>query len=94
MATKSMLGQMAVAGRREERRGEPSPKRSLSHSRVDENLRGLLILIAASAALVAIAYGAMMALTSPGGWATKVAGDAMAGETAVLTSFVEPGSTD
>lgn len=57
--------------------------------RLNENLRGLIVLAGASAALVAIAYGAMMALTSPGGWAAKVASSAVAGEPVVLTSFAE-----
>ncbi len=60
--------------------------------KLNDNMRGLVVLIAASVALVAIAYGAMVALTSPGGWAMKVAGDAMAGEAATLTSFVELGA--
>jgi hypothetical protein len=86
MATKSMFDHTAFAGRREKGQDVSSPKLSL-----DENLRGLLILVAASAALVAIAYGAMIALTSPGGWAMKVAGQAVTAEeqSAVLTVWPE-----
>jgi hypothetical protein len=57
--------------------------------RFDENLRGAVIVVVGSVALVGLAWGAMMMLTSPDGWVTKAANSAVAGEGTQLVSFSE-----
>ena len=44
-----------------------SEREPLDHS----NLRGLLTLLICSAIIIAVAYGAMLALTSPDGWVAQ-----------------------
>lgn len=44
---------------------------------IDENLRGIIIVVLGSIALVGAAYGAMVALTGPDGWATRMANTAV-----------------
>ncbi len=69
-----------------------------SHSRDFDSeepsgLRGFLTLVGCSAVMVAIAYAAMLALTSPEGWATRAAHVAMhetAPSTATLVSNTDP----
>jgi hypothetical protein len=53
-----------------------------------ENLRGAMIVLAGSFALIGLAWGAMMMLTSPDGWVTKAANTAVSGETQ-LVSFAD-----
>jgi hypothetical protein len=53
---------------------------------MSENVRGVVIVVVGSVALVAIAYGAMIALTGPNGWATKMANTAVT-EDVTLTSY-------
>jgi hypothetical protein len=50
-----------------------------------ENLRGAMIVVAGSVALIGLAWGAMMALTSPDGWVTKVANTAVSGDTQLVS---------
>jgi len=45
---------------------------------LNDNVRGALIVVIASAGLVGLAFGAMMMLTSPDGWVMKAANQAMA----------------
>jgi hypothetical protein len=40
---------------------------------VDERVRGVLVMVLGTGALVGIAYGAMTLLTAPDGWAMKAA---------------------
>ena len=54
--------------------------------RFDENVRGALIVVAGSIALVGLAWGAMVVLTSPDGWVTKAANSALS-EDVQLVSF-------
>ncbi len=54
--------------------------------RFDENVRGALVVVVGSAALVGLAWGAMMVLTSPDGWVTKAANSALS-EDVQLVSF-------
>ena len=54
---------------------------------LDENLRGAVLWIAAASALVGLAFGAMVVLTSPDGWATKIAQSATASEEVSLVSY-------
>jgi hypothetical protein len=51
------------------------------------NVRGLVIMVLGSAALVGLAFGAMVLLTSPDGWMTKAANNAVSGEQAEPISF-------
>jgi hypothetical protein len=53
---------------------------------LDENFRGAVIVVVGSVALVGLAWGAMMMLTSPDGWVTKAANSAVAAESAQLIS--------
>jgi len=55
--------------------------------RLDENIRGAAIVVLGAAALVGLAWGAMMVLTSPEGWVTKAANSALAGEDAQVVSY-------
>ena len=54
--------------------------------RFDVNVRGALIVVAGSIALVGLAWGAMVVLTSPDGWVTKAANSALS-EDVQLVSF-------
>ena len=40
---------------------------------LDERVRGVLVMVVGTAALLAIAYAAMTLLTAPGGWAMRAA---------------------
>jgi hypothetical protein len=55
----------------------------------DENLRGAVIVVVGSVALVGLAWGAMTMLTSPDGWVTKVANSAVEAQSAQLISVAE-----
>lgn len=44
---------------------------------IDDNVRGIVIVIAGSLALVGLAYGGMVLLTGPNGWATQAANAAL-----------------
>jgi hypothetical protein len=57
--------------------------------RFDENLRGAVIVVVGSVALVGLAWGAMMMLTSPDGWVTKAANSAVSDEGTQLVSFAD-----
>jgi hypothetical protein len=57
--------------------------------RLDENIRGVLIVAIGSAGLIGLAWGVMTVLTSPDGWVTKAANSAIAGEETQLVSFSE-----
>lgn len=46
-----------------------------------EQLQGIAVVAASAAVMIGLAFGVMALLTSPAGWATKAANDA------VLTSF-------
>ncbi len=60
--------------------------------RVGDNLRGVIVMLASSAALVGIAFGVMMLLTSPDGWVTRAAVSAANSEAPQVASFgVEDG---
>jgi hypothetical protein len=52
-----------------------------------DNLRAALVMVLGCCALVGLAFGAMVVLTSPDGWLTKAANSAMAGESDELMSF-------
>ncbi|MDP3736554.1 MAG: hypothetical protein Q8R02_04145 [Hyphomonadaceae bacterium] len=54
---------------------------------VSENIRGAIVLVLASAALVGLAFGVMLLLTSPDGWASKAAQSAASGEDVSLISY-------
>jgi hypothetical protein len=54
---------------------------------VSYHLRGAVIMLLGCAALVGLAFGAMVLLTSPDGWVTKAANSAISGEQASLVSF-------
>jgi len=54
---------------------------------LSERLRGAAIMLLGCAALVGLAFGAMVLLTSPDGWVMKAANSAMAGEQPALVSF-------
>jgi hypothetical protein len=41
--------------------------------RLDERVRGVVVMVLGTGALVGIAYGAMTLLTAPDGWAMKAA---------------------
>ena len=56
-------------------------------SRRNDNIRGALVVVLGSAALVGLAFGAMVVLTAPDGWVTKAAKSAMSGEPTALVSF-------
>ena len=58
-----------------------------------DNLRAALVMILGCCALVGFAFGAMVVLTSPDGWLTKAANNAVAGEPTELMSF-DLSSTD
>jgi len=55
----------------------------------NENVRGAVIVVVGSIALVGLAWGAMMMLTSPDGWVTQVANSAVAAQSAQLISVAE-----
>jgi hypothetical protein len=57
--------------------------------RLNENIRGVLIVAIGSAGLIGLAWGVMAVLTSPDGWVTKAANSAIAGEETQLVSFSE-----
>lgn len=59
------------------------------HLHLGANICGALIMIAGSIAFVAVAWGAMVAVTSPNGWVSKAANKALAGEAVTLTSFAD-----
>lgn len=44
---------------------------------LNDKIRGAIVVVVGSAALVGIAFGAMMMLTSPDGWLMKAANQAM-----------------
>lgn len=54
--------------------------------RLDERVRGAVVMIAGVAALIGIAYGAMTLLTAEDGWAMRAANSAPAVEGATETS--------
>jgi hypothetical protein len=54
-----------------------------------ENLRGAVIVALGSAALIGLAWGAMVVLTSPEGWVTKAANSAISGDDVQLVSFAD-----
>lgn len=54
---------------------------------VSENIRGAIVLVLASAAMVGLAFGIMVVLTSPDGWASKAAQSATTGEDVSLISY-------
>lgn len=56
-----------------------------------ENLRGAMIVVIGSVALIGLAWGAMIMLTSPEGWVTKAANTAVSGD-AQLVSFADDGA--
>ena len=56
-------------------------------SRLNDNIRGAMVVVLGSAALVGLAFGAMVVLTSPDGWATKAAQSAVSGESTSLISL-------
>jgi hypothetical protein len=58
---------------------------------LSENLRGAMIVVAGSVALIGLAWGAMTVLTSPDGWVTKAANTAVSGDTQ-LVSFANGGA--
>lgn len=53
--------------------------------RFDENVRGALAVVAGSAALVGLAWGAMLVLTSPDGWVTKAANSAISDDVQLVS---------
>jgi hypothetical protein len=56
--------------------------------RIGENTRGILVMVFGSLALVGLAYGAMVVLTSPDSWITKAAVSGATGEEAAqVASF-------
>jgi uncharacterized protein (UPF0212 family) len=55
--------------------------------RLDENLRGAVLWMAAATALVGIAFGVMVVLTSPDGWATRIAQSATSSEDMSLVAY-------
>jgi hypothetical protein len=59
------------------------------HSRfhISDHVRGVAIMVLGCAALVGLAFGAMVLLTSPDGWVTKAANSAISGEQTSLVSF-------
>ena len=57
--------------------------------RLDENIRGALIVVLGAAGLISLAWGVMAVLTSPDGWVTKAANSAISGENTQLVSFSE-----
>jgi hypothetical protein len=65
-------------------RDQSGPHKARLH--LDDNLRGILIVVVGSLALVGVAYGVMVTLTGPDGWATRMASSAVAGD-ATLTSY-------
>jgi hypothetical protein len=54
---------------------------------LSHHLRGAAIMLVGCVALVGLAFGAMVLLTSPDGWVAKAASSALAGEQASLVSF-------
>lgn len=54
-------------------------QRADHHHRIkfDENMRGVVIVVVGSIALVGAAWAAMIALTGPDGWATRMANSAI-----------------
>jgi len=54
--------------------------------RFDENMRGVVVMVLGCVALVGLAFGAMVVLTSPEGWVTKAASSAVSGEQVELVS--------
>jgi hypothetical protein len=55
--------------------------------RFDDNVRGVVVMMLGCAALVGLAFGAMMVLTSPDGWVTKAPNSAVSGEQPDLVSI-------
>ena len=56
------------------------------------NTRGALIVVLGSAAIVGLAFAAMVVLTSPDGWVTKATNSAYAGEDVQLVAYEPPGN--
>ncbi len=57
-------------------------------SGVKRQLQGLLVVAASAVAMIGLAFGAMVLLSSPAGWVMKVANQAMTDhQQAVVTSF-------
>ena len=54
---------------------------------LSDHLRGAAIMLLGCAALVGLAFGAMVLLTSPDSWVMKAANSALAGEQPALVSF-------
>lgn len=54
---------------------------------INDHLRGVAVMVLGCAALVGLAFGAMVLLTSPDGWVTKAANSALSGEQTSLVSF-------
>jgi hypothetical protein len=59
------------------------------HLQLGANIVGALIMIAGSIAVVAFAWGALVAMTSPNGWISIAADKALSGEAVTLTSFAD-----
>ena len=56
--------------------GDEAPRRF----KLGDNARGAIIMIAGALALMGLAFGGMLLLTSPNGWVTKAANGAVSGE--------------
>lgn len=55
--------------------------------KLDENIRGMLIVALGAAGLIGLAWGVMMVLTSPDGWVTKAANSAVSGGSAQVVAY-------
>lgn len=56
---------------------------------LNENVRGVAIMVIGIGLLIGISYGAMVVLTSPDGWVARAAQSAASGERASLVSVGE-----
>jgi hypothetical protein len=55
---------------------------------IDDRVRGVLVVLAGGTIMVALAFGAMLMLTSPDGWVMKVANQAvMTAQEGTLASY-------
>lgn len=59
-----------------------------------EALRGAIVLVAAAAALVGVAFIIMQAVTGPDGWATRMATTAYSGEAVLVSGPIPDGMAD
>jgi hypothetical protein len=64
---------------------ESTPK---SETLIDARVRGVLTVVCAAAVIVGLTVGAMVVLSTPGGWVMQAANQAILDQQAIATSYI------